>query len=248
MENVSEHTTERQYELKKKLEKGWRPGDKLPTRRIKETVAPVTIAQALETVRLRIESERLSAVYERDLISLSNSFYRYLRTIGLADALVDDISIPQVNRFLEQFRSTGTNYMNRRRTLSSIFKRMVDATHKPLYLCCLLMYGCLLRPHQEIRMLKRRHFDDSLSKLSLSGNQNKSQRIRTVSVPEFVRVELTNQGVSQLNDEQNIFSKTVDVFNMSYFNTAWSRAKSQLIANNIITQDHTCTRFAILLL
>ena len=34
-----------------------------------------------------------------------------------------------------------------------------------LYLCCLLTYGCLLRPHQEIRLLKWEDFSDDLSQL-----------------------------------------------------------------------------------
>jgi len=38
-----------------------------------------------------------------------------------------------------------------------------------LYLCCLLTYGCLLRPHQEIRLLKWEDFSDDLSHINLTG-------------------------------------------------------------------------------
>ena len=36
-----------------------------------------------------------------------------------------------------------------------------------LYLCCLLNYGCLLRPHREIRELKWGDFSDDLSFINL---------------------------------------------------------------------------------
>src|SRR5690606_19106882 len=51
-----------------------------------------------------------------------------------------------------------------------------------LYLCCLLGYGCLIRPHQEFRLLQRKHFNEDLTEIHLSGAENKSGRIRTVYV------------------------------------------------------------------
>lgn len=80
-------------------------------------------------------------------------------------------------------------------------KKQVEVLHKPiqnieellnelkmfkhnLYLCCLITYGCLLRPHQEVRLLKWRDFSDHLISISLSGNRNKSQRNRIVPVPK----------------------------------------------------------------
>ena len=41
--------------------------------------------------------------------------------------------------------------------------------NKNLYLCSLLMYGTLLRPHQEIRLLTRKNFADDLSYVLLDG-------------------------------------------------------------------------------
>ena len=63
--------------------------------------------------------------------------------------------------------------------------------NKNLYICALLTYGCLLRPHQEIRLLKWRDFSDDLSYITLSGSRVKSKRNRVVPVPEYVRKELT---------------------------------------------------------
>jgi hypothetical protein len=54
-----------------------------------------------------------------------------------------------------------------------------------LYLCCLLTYGCLLRPHQEIRLLKWRDFSDDLSYINLTGDKVKSKRNRIVPCPEI---------------------------------------------------------------
>ena len=40
-----------------------------------------------------------------------------------------------------------------------------------LYLCCLLTYGCLLRPHREIRLLKWKDFSDDLNTISIAGDR-----------------------------------------------------------------------------
>ena len=40
-----------------------------------------------------------------------------------------------------------------------------------LYICALLTYGCLLRPHHEIRLLSWGDFSDDLSYITLSGKE-----------------------------------------------------------------------------
>lgn len=47
-----------------------------------------------------------------------------------------------------------------------------------LYICCLMTYGCLLRPHREIRELTWGDFSEDLGFIKLSGNRNKSGRNR----------------------------------------------------------------------
>ena len=44
-------------------------------------------------------------------------------------------------------------------------------TYNNLYICCLMTYGCLLRPHREIRELTWGDFSDDLKYINLSGNQ-----------------------------------------------------------------------------
>ena len=79
-----------------------------------------------------------------------------------------------------------------------------------LYLCCLLTYGCLLRPHREIRPLKWIDFSDDLKFINLSGNRNKSGRNRIVPVPLFIRELLTQiligrKAVCKANKSNNGF-------------------------------------------
>ena len=43
----------------------------------------------------------------------------------------------------------------------------IKAFNFNLYLCCLLTYGCLFRPHREIRLLKWQDFDSELKYVSV---------------------------------------------------------------------------------
>ena len=89
-----------------------------------------------------------------------------------------------------------------------------------LYLCCLLTYGCLLRPHQEIRLLKWENFNDDLSYINLTGSKVKSKRNRIVPVPTYIR-EVLKRGCNQ----NNIFSNTLQPYNKGYFTLLWRRFK-----------------------
>ena len=63
----------------------------------------------------------------------------------------------------------------------------IRAYNYNLYLCCLITYGCLLRPHREVRELTWNDFSDDLRFIHLSGNRNKSGRNRIVPVPSYIR-------------------------------------------------------------
>ena len=89
-----------------------------------------------------------------------------------------------------------------------------------LYLCCLLTYGCLLRPHQEIRLLKWENFNDDLSYINLTGSKVKSKRNRIVPVPTYIR-KVLKRGCNQ----NNIFSNTLQPYNKCYFSLLWRRFK-----------------------
>ena len=96
----------------------------------------------------------------------------------------------------------------------------VKAFNEDLYLCCLLTYGCLLRPHQEIRLLKWEDFTSDLSHIRLSGNQVKSKRNRIVPVSPKIREIL-----SRKEGHLNIFTGLKQPYSRSYFIQLWRRFK-----------------------
>ena len=104
--------------------------------------------------------------------------------------------------------------------LKDLLKR-IKTHNNNLYICALLTYGCLLRPHHEIRLIKWGDFSDDLSYITLSGSRVKSKRNRVVPVPEYVRKELS---VGDRN--HNIFSGNIEPYNRSYFNGVWKRFKA----------------------
>ena len=111
----------------------------------------------------------------------------------------------------------------------------IRAFNNNLYLCALITYGCLLRPHREVRELTWSDVSDDLSYIHLSGNRNKSGRNRIVPVPSYIRVLLV-KGVPH----HNIFSGTPQPLNQDYFKTLWSRFKRQ---SNTLEQGQTLYSF-----
>jgi integrase len=104
-----------------------------------------------------------------------------------------------------------------------------------LYLCCLLTYGCLLRPHQEIRELSWGDFTSDLRYIKLSGSRNKSGRNRIVPVPSYIKEQLI-KGDNNLN----IFTGTTKAPNPDYFKTIWGRFKK---VSKLLEQDQTLYSF-----
>lgn len=104
-----------------------------------------------------------------------------------------------------------------------------------LHLCCLLAYGCLLRPHREIRNLKWNNFSDDCSFISLSGAQNKGKKNRIVPVPLFVRNYLIRG-----KESNNIFTGQPNPFNEDYFKTLWSKFKK---SSKLLNKDNTLYSF-----
>jgi integrase len=107
--------------------------------------------------------------------------------------------------------------------------------NKNLHLCCLLTYCCLLRPHQEIRLLKWSDYSNDLSTIRLSGDKVKSKRNRIVPVPFYIR-ELLVKG----EPHHNIFSGRQQPLNEDYFKTLWGRFKK---VSKLLEQDQTLYSF-----
>jgi len=104
-----------------------------------------------------------------------------------------------------------------------------------LYLCCIMTYGCLLRPHREVRELTWGDFTVDLTYIKLSGSRNKSGRNRIVPVPYYIK-ELLNKGDNNLN----IFTGTIKAPNPDYFKTIWGRFKK---VSKLLEQDQTLYSF-----
>ena len=118
--------------------------------------------------------------------------------------------------------------------ISALLEEVKKYNNK-LYLCCLLTYGCLLRPHREIRELTWGDFTNDLSYIKLSGDRNKSGRNRIVPVPSYIR-EILIKGESN----NNIFTNSIKPPNPYYFKTLWSRFKR---VSRLIELDQTLYSF-----
>ena len=111
----------------------------------------------------------------------------------------------------------------------------IKSFNENLFLCCLLTYGCLLRPHQEIRNLKWGDFSEDMKHISLSGRRNKSGRNRIVPLNPYI-LQYLNKG----EDTINIFTSEEKPFNKDYFKTLWSRYKAQ---SNVLEELQTLYSF-----
>jgi integrase len=267
------------FNLRKKLETGWRPVKEVYA--AQQTKKQKTAVEAVQNVITDLLQQDLSALYKRDISSVGTAFLNHLKTKKLSSAPVETIDGEVIESFLKQFTHSATYYMNKRRTLGAIFSRLVkgrvisksplvdtarlkerstlhqaytkeqmrqvllvlESRHPNLFICALLMYGCFLRPHQEIRKLFRHHLNTDCTTITLGGESNKSGRVRTVFVPQFVRDALTQLGLFQVEGNVNLFTRCCDIFNESYFNTSWSRIKEDLVQDKLVGKDHTLYSF-----
>jgi len=117
----------------------------------------------------------------------------------------------------------------------SVILNEIKEYNESLYNCCLFTYGCLLRPHREIRELKWGDFTSDLSHIKLAGNRNKSGRNRIVPIPYYIKEKLV-RGESN----HNIFTDSIKSPNPDYFKTLWSRFKK---VSKLIEQDQTLYSF-----
>ena len=191
-------------------------------------------------------SEPLSKKYRKALYDLANKLrQRLVKSGGINTEYIDSLILKHTNNTsyntTRRHLNVLVNYLHDngfpidKSKLKA--RKQVEALHKPiddiasmlelvksfnynLYVCCLLTYGCLLRPHKEIRMLKWGEFSDSLSFIRLSGGRVKSKRNRLVPVPLYVRKELVKGQY-----DSNIFSDSEKAYGASYFSGLWKRFK-----------------------
>ena len=114
----------------------------------------------------------------------------------------------------------------------------INAFNGNLYLCCLMTYTMLLRPHREVRSLSFGDFNNDFTQVSLSGSKVKSKRNRVLPVPEVVRDEVLKRFTG--NKKDNVFALKEAPYNRDYFKTLWSRYKKQ---SHLLEQDQTLYSF-----
>ena len=261
-----------QFEFSKALEKGWNPFSKV-------TEKP-SLKVALASVMEDKLTSNLCDLYKRNLKWVHEKFIDFVPPKELS-AKVDELPFMTIESFLNQFRTSERNYINKRRCLGTLFNEMVRkglatnnlvrntksargkaSLHIPysheqlinaldflksnypnLYLCCILTYGCLLRPHHEIRLLKKRHIVKDFTQIQLSGSENKSKRIRTVYIPNYLQAILREQLKDVTDLEANIFTFRREVYGVGYFNIMWGKAKKKMLDKGIIEAKQTIYSF-----
>ena len=247
------------FELK--LREGWRPKSKKKV--VKEV--PVTVIKALKQgVEVKI-AQGCSERFIKDAKRIVILWKRYESEQHLKNLTLDKLQPLHIRNFLVRPNWSAKTQRTVKSTLSPLIsdyrpnlfnkvklKKPNSTLHKPfnnindilddikffnskLHLCCLFTYGCLLRPHREIRELTWNDFSDDLKYIHLAGNRNKSGRNRIVPVPSYIRDVLIKG-----EPNHNIFSNQPQPLNQDYFKTLWSRFKRQ---SNTLEQDQTLYSF-----
>ena len=149
---------------------------------------------------------------------------------------------------LQMVKTTSTRRTNSKlhkvyesEQLRSVLNYLIKQHHH-LYLCCLITYGCFLRPHKEVRKLTAGHFKKGITEIHLSGSENKGKKVRVVYIPDYVRNEL-EELLPSLKHSDNIFSRNTTPYNEAYFNTAWTRAWRKMYVLGIVEKNHTIYSF-----
>ena len=237
------------FELK--LIQGWKPVKKKSNR---ENPVDLDLLTILQIEVDKIQKGDYSYHHKRDCKWVFNELSKFLSEKALNKSTIDTINIEHLNQFITQTKWSNRTQKNVLTTLKCLanatLKERLDKLktrkcksnlHKPikdiqdllnnlkeynynLYLCCLITYGCLLRPHQEIRLLKWSDIDLNKGIISLSGNRNKSGRNRIVPIPKYVRNELITL---KLDSSEYIFSTKGKAFSKDYFSVLWKRFKEQ---------------------
>lgn len=261
-----------QFEFNKALKLGWNP--------LQVETGKPSLKDAMNCVLNDKLNSNLCDLYKRNLEGVHKMFIDFVPPNELNEKC-DDLPYLTIEAFLNQFRTSERNYINRRRCLGTFFNEMVRkgyainnlvkntqtakgkaSLHVPyspeqlktclnflksnypnLYLCCILTYGCLLRPHHEIRLLKLRHIVKDFTQIQLSGSENKSKRVRTVHIPNFLQEILRNHLADVTDVDANIFTFTNEPYNVGYFNLMWGKAKIKMLKEGIIKANQTIYSF-----
>jgi len=180
-----------------------------------------------------------------DMFNSSNTYYMSKRTtLAALFSTAARIARVSTNPAAQTVRRKIKAYLNfayqpeQVRPLLDFLKEQAPE----LYICCLLTYGSWLRPHIEIRNLRKEHFSEDYSTITLSGDENKGGKVRVVYVPEYSREPL-REILDRLAPQQNIFSLSSTSYNKDYFKTAWNRLRKAMLSKELIRDNQTVYSF-----
>ena len=185
----------------------------------------------------RLRNDKLQSTHIESILSKYSSETSYNTYRMRISTLINEaIKVGMSSNSMEGIKSkrTKANLHKPYKNIGLIIDN-VRAYNANLYLCCLMTYGCLLRPHREVRELTWSDFSDDLKFIHLSGHRNKSGRNRIVPVPSYIKDFLVKG-----NPKDNIFSGKPQPLNQDYFKTLWSRFKRQ---SNLLEQGQTLYSF-----
>ena len=245
------------FELK--LIEGWRPP---PKTKQEADLIPTVVDILNKGIKDKI-SQGCSERYIKDARRIVTLWKRFERANNIRNIELDKLNENHLSKFIirpswgpktqRTIKSTISPLLSMPKLTSAVkLHKPLSKLNKPidnisvvineikdynrnLSLCCLLTYGCLLRPHREIRELTWGDFTADLSYIKLSGERNKSGRNRIVPVPSYIKEKLV-RGESN----HNIFTNSIKPPNPDYFKTLWSRFKK---VSKLIEQDQTLYSF-----
>ena len=256
-----EAATELLLAFKQALDRGWRPDQDVRPVTLRELLSSYSPApdhsekyrKAIVTTRdgfqshlqrigkLSIELQQLTSsdikAYLSSYLTPSTFNHERKRLSAILKPAYADAGLPNPITQIPKRKEKATLHKPIRDVAAVL--EDIRAFNANLHLCCLLTYGCLLRPHREIRLLTWGDFDEQLTRISLSGSRNKSGRNRIVPIPDYVVVHLPPRGCTTL-PTQNIFSGKQEPFNADYFKSLWTRYKAQ---SSLISPDQTLYSF-----
>lgn len=251
-------------EFQRAIELGWTPADDWSGRLSKEVLISKSILKDALESKLR---QGLSDSYARKLKWIAGKLGAHLKgrtpTPKLLASFINDSHWTPATRTIirrhlmafekemECFGYEGSikAYTKRYRTEEKLHKpfrdvvtvlKEIEEFDSRLHLCCLLAFGCLLRPHREIRMLTWGDVSEDFKTISLSGSQNKGKRNRIVPISDYIRPHLKAFKRMDSASDVNVFSGRNMPFNSDYFKTLWGRYKKQ---SRILEKDQTLYSF-----
>lgn len=121
--------------------------------------------------------------------------------------------------------------------IEELFKRLPEY-NQHLFLMAVIMYQTLLRPHIEIRHLRRGYFTKDMSRLIIPNGYTKNGRGRNIPISTYLAGVLENMGIASLKDDDYIFGK---LYNPSYFSTLWRKFLQK--NSHLIRKDQTIYSF-----